>query len=273
MAKIIDPRQIAEDRDFEHPYAIAWGVDRETTGTESFTLHRTIVPPMGKNRLHYHKNDAAAYLAKGTIHVFVGEGKEVKKYEAREGSFAYYPAGVIHGQENPSPDKEAMIIATYGGVASREESGTIFVEGEGAGPWDGATGDPSKARMIYSVDLSEDKDYEPPLTIRWVDSETTGTKTITMGRTVVPPGGRNQRHYHKNCDAAWFLLKGRLRLFIGEEAKVYVMEEGQFVYAPRGEIHGLENLSKEEPAELIFAYGNVPNKKAAGTVYVEEVWK
>ncbi len=272
MAKIIDPRGIAQDQDYEPPYTIAWGVCGETTGTETITMGRTIIPPRGKNKLHHHRDsDATFYVAKGPIYVYVDDGREVKRYEAREETFIYSPAGVIHGQENPSPDKEAMLIFTYGGVPSKEAAGTIVVEGEGAGPREEATGDPSRVRMIYYGDLPEDKNFMSPLSVKWgVDSETTGTKTITMGRTLFPPGYRNRLHYHKNCDDAAFLLKGRLRLFVGEKPETYEVDEGQFIYVPKGEIHGFENMNKQETAEFIFTYGKVPNKKAAGTVFVED---
>ena len=75
-------------------------------------------------------------------------------------------------------------------------------------------------RIINTDQVDKDTKYEPPLMIAWgVDQFTTGTKTITMGRTIIPPGGRNQRHYHANCDAAFFVRKGAIKVFIGEGEK------------------------------------------------------
>jgi hypothetical protein len=31
-------------------------------------------------------------------------------------------------------------------------------------------------------------------------------------------------------------------------------------------------MSNTEAAEVIFTYGNCPNKQAAGTIYVEDPW-
>ena len=130
-----------------------------------------------------------------------------------------------------------------------------------------------EAKIINTVAVSKDLKYEPPLVIAWgVDEKTTGTKTITMGRTIIPPGARNQRHYHKNCDAAFFVRKGAIKIFIGEEKKEYVVPENHIVYSPAGGIHGLQNMSDTEAAELIFTYGNCPSRDAAGTVYLEDPW-
>lgn len=128
-------------------------------------------------------------------------------------------------------------------------------------------------KIINTEAVVQDKDYEPPLIIAWgVDESTTGTKTITMGRTIIPPGGRNQRHYHANCDAAFFVRKGAIKVFIGEEKKEYIVPENHIVFSPAGSIHGLQNMSDTETAELIFTYGNCPSKAAAGTVYLEDPW-
>jgi uncharacterized RmlC-like cupin family protein len=133
--------------------------------------------------------------------------------------------------------------------------------------------DKPEPRIISTDKVNKDTKYEPPLIIAWgIDEATTGTKTITMGRTVIPPGGRNQRHYHANCDAAFFVRKGAIRIFLGEEKKEYIVPENHIVYSPSGTIHGLENMSKTDTAELIFTYGNCPSRDAAGTVFVEDPW-
>ncbi|MER3457205.1 MAG: hypothetical protein C4304_10115 [candidate division GAL15 bacterium] len=127
--------------------------------------------------------------------------------------------------------------------------------------------------VVDSEKIGKDVTYEPPLVIAFgVDKHSVGAKTITMGRTIVPPGGRNRAHTH-TCEAAFFVRKGRLKLYIGEERKEYVVEENQFVFVSPGVIHGLENLSTTDIAELIFTYGNCPSKEDAGTTFVEEPWE
>ena len=125
---------------------------------------------------------------------------------------------------------------------------------------------------VDSEKIAKDVTYEPPLVIAFgVDKHSVGSRTMTMGRTRIPPKGRNQAHYH-SCEASFFIRKGMLKLYIGEEHSEYIVTENQFVFVPPGMIHGLENLSDTETAELIFTYGNCPSKDDAGTVFVEESW-
>ena len=42
-----------------------------------------------------------------------------------------------------------------------------------------------------------------------------------------------------------------------------------FTQLPRGEIHGTENVSDTEEAQLVFCYPGVPDKEAAETIFVE----
>lgn len=126
-------------------------------------------------------------------------------------------------------------------------------------------------RIIDSEAIGKDLKYEPPLIIAFGVDDKIGSKTITMGRTIIPPKGRNQRHYHI-CDATFFIIKGRLRLFMGKDKNEHQARAGQFVYIPAGVIHGLENMSDTDNAELVFTYGNCPNKEAAKTIFVEKSW-
>lgn len=126
--------------------------------------------------------------------------------------------------------------------------------------------------IVDSEKIGKDTTYEPPLVIAFgVDKHSVGARTTTMGRTRIPPAGRNQAHHH-SCEASFFVRKGTLKLFIGEERKEYTVTENQFVYVAPGIVHGLMNVSETEAAELIFTYGNCPSKDDAGTVFVERPW-
>ncbi len=132
-----------------------------------------------------------------------------------------------------------------------------------------------KAVLVRSNDKFIDTEYEPPLKIgRGIWSESVENPGMTMSCVVIPPGARNQRHYHVNCDAGMHVLKGRLKIFLGpdHELKEGIAEEGDFVFIPKGTIHGFMNLSDTEPAEIIGCYGGVSHKKEAGTFYIEPVW-
>ncbi len=128
------------------------------------------------------------------------------------------------------------------------------------------------AKFIHYNEVPRALKYEKGLKIDFgVNDGTCGAKRLTMGHTVIPAGSRNQRHYHANAEACFYIIKGRLKILIGDGKDYYEQEvsPGTFCYAAQGDIHGLINLSDTEDAELVFAYGGVPNKEAAGTTFVE----
>jgi uncharacterized RmlC-like cupin family protein len=124
------------------------------------------------------------------------------------------------------------------------------------------------ARIIRADDLPKDVTYEPPLGIEFgVNNWTCGAEGVTSGRTYVPPGGKNSPHMHPNAEASMYIMQGALRVLHGPEGGPYreeIAEQGSFVYVEKGGVHGLYNVSDTEPAWIIFAYGGVPNKEAAG---------
>jgi len=129
------------------------------------------------------------------------------------------------------------------------------------------------ATIIKGDSINPDLDYEKGLDIRiGINDATCGSKELTMGYTIIPPGVRNPAHYHSNSEAGFYIAKGTLNVYIGEKRELSVVKAGSFVHVHKGEIHGIENPSKTEEAALVFSYGNVPNKEASGTTFVEEPW-
>jgi uncharacterized RmlC-like cupin family protein len=132
-----------------------------------------------------------------------------------------------------------------------------------------------QAKIIKFKDRMPDPNYEPPLLPgRGIWSESVENPNLTLSRVVIPPGARNQRHYHVNCDAGMYIVKGPLKMFIGpdHEREEFVAETGDFLFAPKGAIHGLANPSETEPAEIVTCYGGVGHQKEAGTVFIEPRW-
>ncbi|MEJ2555242.1 MAG: cupin domain-containing protein [Anaerolineae bacterium] len=129
------------------------------------------------------------------------------------------------------------------------------------------------ANILRRPELIPDLEYEKGLEIQFgINDSTCGSRELTMGFTVVPPGVRNPAHFHQNAEAGLFILSGKLKVYLGEEREVTIVGPETFLYVSKGEIHGLENMSQTEPATLVFAYGNVPSKEAAGTTFVEDPW-
>jgi uncharacterized RmlC-like cupin family protein len=127
--------------------------------------------------------------------------------------------------------------------------------------------------ILHHEEVEPDLEYEKGLDIRFgINDSTVGSKELTMGYTIIPPGVRNPAHYHPYAEAGFFIISGQLIIYLGEERKKTLVRPGTFVYVSKGDIHGIENPSKTDPATLVFAYGNVPNKEASGTTFVEEAW-
>jgi quercetin dioxygenase-like cupin family protein len=135
----------------------------------------------------------------------------------------------------------------------------------------------TRVKIIRSKDAEVNKTFEPPIRAGMgILSSTVGEPIkMTMGRAVLPPGGRNQRHYHSKTDAGMYVLKGRFKYFLGpdHEMEEVIAEEGDFVFVPQGEIHGFMNLSDTETAEVISTYDEVGTLEESGTIFVEPVWK
>ena len=126
-------------------------------------------------------------------------------------------------------------------------------------------------RTGHYSDVVTDTRYEKGLAIKFgINEEVCGSKRISMGRTIIPPHTANERHVHLNAEAAMYIIRGTMLLFLGPEAKRVKCPPGTFVYAPEGVIHGVANPNRNEEVELIFCYGGVPSKEAARIVFIDD---
>jgi uncharacterized peroxidase-related enzyme len=129
--------------------------------------------------------------------------------------------------------------------------------------------------VIRPAEFDADTSYEPPLAIGFgIDSATVKRPPAAMGKTVIPPGARNQSHRHENSDACIHVFSGRLKFMFGDpgtDRTEQIVEGGDCVHIPRGQAHGVQNLSDNEEVHLVFCYPGVPDKEAAGTVTLEDL--
>jgi uncharacterized RmlC-like cupin family protein len=126
-------------------------------------------------------------------------------------------------------------------------------------------------KVISAASIHPDNDFEQGLSIIFgVNDETCGAQKITTGRTSIAPGGRNDPHYHPHSEAVMYIIRGQIKMTsgTGDNKIEYIAKPGDFIYIPRMEVHGIVNCSESESAEWIFMYGGVPNKEAAGIVFV-----
>lgn len=135
------------------------------------------------------------------------------------------------------------------------------------------SGGKNVATVIRTSDFESDTFYEPPLRIGFgIDSSTIDNPPAAMGKTVISPGAKNQSHRHEASDACIHIISGRLRFLFGDpgtDRTEEIAEAGDFIHIPRGEAHGVENVSLSEPVHLVFCYPGVPDKEAAVTTMLE----
>lgn len=126
--------------------------------------------------------------------------------------------------------------------------------------------------VVKLKDVQKETAYKPPhfIVAYGITQETCNAKDITLIRTLVPPGGRNRRHYHQRGVVGIFIIRGRGCWYAGEKPEELRVEAGDFLYIPEREIHGLYNDSTSEPLELVAAYAGAAGKEDAGYVYVED---
>ena len=107
-----------------------------------------------------------------------------------------------------------------------------------------------------------------------IDKDTVKNPELTMSHNTIPPGGRGGRHYDIYGAQCIYIIKGRVRWFIGPYSEEMDMEPGDFLYIPRGEIHGNMNLSDTEPVEEITCHLlGVNSFEEGGSIRIEHLWE
>ena len=71
-----------------------------------------------------------------------------------------------------------------------------------------------------------------------------GAEDLVVGRTVLHPGARHERHLHPSCDEFLVVLSGRAEIYTnpGREPS----RAGDVIYTPRGNWHGFDNTGTED---------------------------
>jgi quercetin dioxygenase-like cupin family protein len=94
-----------------------------------------------------------------------------------------------------------------------------------------------------------------------IDERSAGTSELVLGRTVLPPGARHERHRHPNCDEFLLVIQGHGEIYTdnGREPAA----EGDVVFTPAGHWHGFDNTSGEDVL-LIWGWRGAGSLAAAG---------
>lgn len=94
-----------------------------------------------------------------------------------------------------------------------------------------------------------------------IDEASAGSPGLVVGRTVIPPGGRHDRHLHPNADEFLVVLRGRGEVYTDEGTEPAA--EGDVVFTPRGHWHGFDNTSGAD-ALLLWGWSGAGSLEAAG---------
>ena len=89
--------------------------------------------------------------------------------------------------------------------------------------------------------------------IHWlVSKKANGARRLTLGHTVVAPGGRNALHAHPNCEEALYVVAGEIEHVV-EGMPNLPMKAGEAILIPPRVKHQAINVGRE-PARLVVAF-------------------
>jgi quercetin dioxygenase-like cupin family protein len=123
---------------------------------------------------------------------------------------------------------------------------------------------PYRARIEdvpLEANLREDEGWIDMQVQFLIDSRAARSDELVVGRTVLPPGARHERHRHPNCDEFLVVMSGRGEIYTnaGREPS----SVGDVVFTPRGNWHGFDNTSDEDVL-LIWGWSGAGSLEAAG---------
>jgi len=86
-------------------------ISGKLVGAEHIWMGRTHVPPGGRSADHHHgRSETGIHVISGhPVFVFCQDGEEVR-LETQPGDFVWVPPFTPHREENPDPDREAVVV-------------------------------------------------------------------------------------------------------------------------------------------------------------------
>ena len=94
-----------------------------------------------------------------------------------------------------------------------------------------------------------------------IDQKSANSDKLVLGRTVLPPGARHDRHRHFHADEFLLVLKGQGVIYTDEGDEP--AGEGDVVFTQRGHWHGFNNTSDQEVI-LIWGWSGAGSLESAG---------
>jgi quercetin dioxygenase-like cupin family protein len=94
-----------------------------------------------------------------------------------------------------------------------------------------------------------------------IDERIAGSTQLVVGRTVLPPGARHERHRHLHANEFLVVMSGSGEVYTDEGMEPAA--EGDVVFTPAGHWHGFDNTSDDEVL-LIWGWQGAGSLDAAG---------
>ena len=94
-----------------------------------------------------------------------------------------------------------------------------------------------------------------------IDARTAGSEDLVVGRTVLPPGARHERHAHPNCEEFLVVLAGDGEIYTDDGREP--AGEGDVIFTPRNHWHGFDNTSDSDVL-LLWGWSGAGSLDAAG---------
>jgi quercetin dioxygenase-like cupin family protein len=94
-----------------------------------------------------------------------------------------------------------------------------------------------------------------------IDERGAGSETLVVGRTLLPPGARHERHRHPNCNEFLVVVSGGGEIYTDEGSEP--SQAGDVVFTPAGHWHGFNNTSGEDVL-LLWGWEGAGSLEAAG---------
>ncbi len=88
------------------------GVSAESTGARGLWFGSVVIPVGGRTKAHLHEaHETGAYVLRGEILMYHGDGLTAEPLRAREGEFVFIPAGVPHVAVNAGTSEAEALLA------------------------------------------------------------------------------------------------------------------------------------------------------------------
>ncbi|KAK4612272.1 Oxalate decarboxylase OxdC [Fulvia fulva] len=240
--------------------------------------------------LHWHKDAEWAYVLEGKVRVTALDtegGSFIDDVE--KGDLWYFPAGHPHSLQALAPNGTEFLLIFDDGSFSEESTFLLtdwlahtpqaVVAENFRLPPDVFDTLPESEKYIFQGSLPDSIEKETPKTfkkskhnfthrmlaqepvnatggsVRITDSKNFPiSKTVAAAHLDIEPGAMREMHWHPNADEWSFFIKGRARVTIfGAQgtARTFDYTAGDVGIVPKNMGHFIENLSEEEPLEVL----------------------